>query len=181
MFELSKHNCKIAHLNIRTEAHGEENVLAADVKVEADMTNDFLSYLAPGLKASLYEKPETGQLELICDDHYLPHIRYPELTELRWDRKMEKAVFIIHRIENGDLCFDAMVDKLCLQCKEGGTVSISFRAAVLPTPEQSGQLAAILGTDARVSVREADDDDDPARGDMADGPLFAQRRIEEPA
>jgi hypothetical protein len=163
MFELSKHQCKIAHINIRTEKHGEEEILAADVKVEADVTNDFLSYLDPTLKWSLYAKPEGGQGELIQDDSHMPRLRYAFLPELRWADKMAKAVFIIHgKKKTDDVEFEASVDKLCLQCKEGGTVSISFRAAVLPTPAQSGFLAGMLGTEAKVSVREAGD---PGDGD----------------
>mgnify|MGYP001600623266 CR=1 FL=1 len=169
MFQLQKQQSTIAHLNIRTEKHGEEDVLAADVKVEADVTNDFLSYLNPTLKWSLYDKPNSGQGELIKDDHHMPRLRYPSLPELRWAGKMEKAVFIIHgKKKADDLEFEAGVDKLALCCKEGGTVSITFRCAVLPTPEQSGQLAALLRSETKVSVREGERADDPAGEDPAD-------------
>lgn len=162
MFQLQKQQSIIAHLNIRQEKHGEEDVLAADVKVTADVTNDFLSYLAPTLKWSLYDKPNGGQGELIADDHHMPRLRYPSLPELRWAGRMEKAVFVIHgRKKTDDLEFEAGVDKLSLACKEGGTVSITFRCAVLPTPEQSGQLAALLGSEAKISVREGERADDP--------------------
>lgn len=159
MFELSKHASKIAHLNIRTEKHGEEEVLAADVKIEADVTNDFLSYLHPTLKWSLYDK-QTAQGELIEDKGHLPRLRYAFLREIRWADKIEKAVFIIHGKKKAeDIEFEAGVDKLSLACKEGGTVAISFRAAVLPTPEQTGFLSGLLGVDVKVSVREIDDTD----------------------
>lgn len=165
MFELSKHTSTIAHLNIRTEKHGEEEVLAADVKVTADVTNDFLSYLAPTLKWSLYSKPEGGQGELIQDESHMPHLRYPFLPEIRWTDKMARAVFIIHgKKKSDDLQFEAGIDKLALECKEGGTVSISFRASVLPLAEQTGQLAALLGSEVKVSVREGDAVD-PEDGD----------------
>lgn len=167
MFELLKHPGRIAHLNIRTEKRGEEEVLAADVKVEADVTNDFLAYLAPTLKWSLYSKPDGGQGELIQDDSHMPRLRYPFLPEIRWADKMVDAVLVIHgKKKTDDLQFDAGVDKLCLECKEGGTVSISFRCSVLPTAAQAGQLAALLGQETKISVREgeaADTDDGDAK------------------
>lgn len=165
MFELSKHGSKIAHLNVRTEKHGEEDVLAVDVTVASDVTNDFLSYLNPTLKWSLYAKPDSGQGDLIQDDAHLPRLRYAELSELRWVGTMPKAAFIIHgKKKSDDLALEGDVGKLVLTCKEGGTVSIAFKVAVLPTPEQLGALSALLGTEAKVSVREADAAD-PEAGD----------------
>lgn len=157
MFELSKHGSKIAHLNVRTEKHGEEDVLAVDVTVAADVTNDFLSYLNPTLKWSLYAKPESGQGELIQDESHLPRLRYAELPELRWSGSMPKAAFIIHgKKKSDDLALEGSVGKLVLGCKDGGTVSIAFKVAVLPTPDQLGALSSLLGTEVKVSVREAD-------------------------
>ncbi len=44
-FNLEKHTAKIAHINLREERHGDDPVLAVDIKVTADVPNDFLSYL----------------------------------------------------------------------------------------------------------------------------------------
>ena len=162
MFNLSKHISKIAHLNLREEKHGEDTVLACDVKIEADVTNDFLSYLSPTLKGSLYEKLN-DQGELLNDGH-MPTLRYPALPDLLWDGTME-AEFIIHgEKKSGDMVFDASVTKLHLGCKEGGTVTITFRVSLHPTAEQSGRLAALLGQDAKVSVHPPEDSND---GDVA--------------
>lgn len=96
MFELLKHKSKIAHLNIREESHGDDKVLAEDIKVQADVPNDFLSYLAPTLKWSLYDKPSNAQGELIEDAGHMPRLRYSQLSALAWDGSMAKAAFTIH-------------------------------------------------------------------------------------
>lgn len=154
MFELSKHKCKIAHLNIREETHGEDKVLAEDIKVQADVPNDFLSYLAPTLKWSLYDKAQDAQGELIEDAGHMPRLRYSQLPPLAWAGEMKKATFVIHGAKKADdLVFEADVDKLVLDCKDGGTVAIKFSAAVYPTAEESGRLAALLGQEHKVSVR----------------------------
>ena len=154
MFELSKHKCKIAHLNIREETHGEDKVLAEDIKVCADVPNDFLSYLAPTLKWSLYDKPDGAQGELIQDAGHMPRLRYSQLPPLAWAGEMAKATFVVHGAKKADdLVFEATVNKLLLDCKDGGTVAITFKAAVYPTAEESGRLAALLGQEHKVSVR----------------------------
>ena len=154
MFELLKHKSKIAHLNIREETHGEDKVLAEDIKIQADVPNDFLSYLAPTLKWSLYDKPSDAQGELIEDAGHMPRLRYSQLPALAWDGSMAKASFTIHGAKKSeDLVFEANIDKLLLDCKDGGTVAITFKVAVYPTAEESGRLAALLGQEHKVSVR----------------------------
>jgi hypothetical protein len=157
MFELSKHKCKIAHLNIREETHGEDKVLAEDIKIQADVPNDFLSYLAPTLKWSLYDKPDAAQGELIKDDTHMPRLRYSQMANICWRGSMAKAAFVIHGTKKSeDLVFEATVDKLVLDCKDGGTVAITFRASVYPTAEESGRLSALLGQEHKISVRPGD-------------------------
>ena len=154
MFELLKHKSKIAHLNIREETHGENKVLAEDIKVQADVPNDFLSYLAPTLKWSLYDKSTDAQGELIEDAGHMPRLRYSQLPPLAWSGEMKKATFVVHGAKKADdLAFEGTVDKLVLDCKDGGTVAITFKAAVYPTAEESGRLAALLGQEHKVSVR----------------------------
>ena len=165
MFELLKHKSKIAHLNIREETHGEDKVLSEDIKIQADVPNDFLSYLAPTLKWSLYDKSDSPQGELVEDGH-MPRLRYSQLPPLSWSGGMVKAAFTIHGAKKSeDLVFEANIDRLLLDCKDGGTVSITFKVSVYPTATESGRLAALLGQEHKVSVRPgeapaADGDDD---------------------
>lgn len=155
-FHLEKQAAKIAHINLREEKHGEETVLAIDVKVTADVPNDFLSYLAPTLKWSLYEK-QPGQGELIPDDNHLPHLRYTQLGELRWEGEMAKAEVLVSSIDRPeDVQMQADINNLKFEPKEGGTVAISFRLQLLPSGSQSATLVGLLGKEVRVSVAPAE-------------------------
>lgn len=152
-FTLAKQRAKIAHLNFRQEMHGDEPVLAVDVKVEADVTNDFLSELSPTLKWSLYDKAEDVQGSLVAEAGHMPRLRYPDLGALKWAGKMEGVEFVLQGLaEKKGLALTGALDKLRLECKEGGTVAISWSAAVRPTEAQSAKMAGMLGQDVLVSV-----------------------------
>ena len=152
-FHLEKHMAKVAHINLREEKHGEDTILAVDLKVTADVVNDFLSYLAPTLKWSLYDKlPDQG--DLLPDDNHLPHLRHPQLGTLSWNGDMAKATLILHGSKpEFDFELVANVGKLRLEPKEGGTVALAFNATVKPTPGQSAALVMYLGKDVPISVR----------------------------
>jgi len=152
-FHWKKQAAKVAHINIGEEKHGEEGVMRMDVKVQSDVVNDFLTYLSPTLKGSLYAK-EDGQGELIKDDAHLPHSLYPELGELKWDGEMAGATVILHgktKAEDIDLVAD--VNNLRFECKEGGTVAVTLRVQVIPTEEQASTLVLFSGKDVKVSIR----------------------------
>ena len=158
-FILTKQVAKIAHLNVREEKHGDEPIIAIDIKVETDVTNDFLSYLSPTLKWSLYSKNPT-QGELIEDDNHLPVLRYQELGLIGWDGEMDQAVAIFHGAKKSDdIELECEVDKLRFTCRDGGTVTATFRIKVLPTPGQSAALMCMLGKETKISVRSVDAED----------------------
>lgn len=153
MFKLDKQSAKIAHVNLREEKHGEDPVLACDVKIVADVANDFLTQLSPTLKASLYQAEGEGssaQPPLIDDGTHLPVLRFPQLGPLKWDAKMPAASVTLHSRPKVELVAD--VNDLRLEPKEGGTVEITFRCQLEPNPEQVGQLGALLGHTVKVSV-----------------------------
>ena len=152
-FNLEKQAAKVAHINVREEMHGDDPILALDVRVETNVPNDFLSYLSPTLKWSLYDKAD-GQGELIKDDAHLPALRHAELGVLGWAGEMEGASVVFHGLKkSGDIAIEGSVDKVRFECKEGGTVALTFRVKVMPTPAQSAALMGLLGHDAKVSVR----------------------------
>ena len=154
-FNLEKQAAKVAHINLREEKHGDDSVVAIDVKITTDVPNDFLSYLAPTLKWSLYDK-QPGQGELIPDDKHLPHLRYPQLGEIKWGDDMAGAQVLIQNMTMpGDLELTADVNKLVLVPKEGGTVEVAFRLQLQPSPKQSAALVGYLGQMVRITVRSA--------------------------
>lgn len=163
MITLKKQKAKLAHINIREEKHGEDDVLAMDLKITADMVNTFLNQIAPGLMLALY-KGEDEQQPLL-DDGHAPVLRFPGLEPLVMDLPEPGAKFTIHGAKKSDdIEFEAKIKKIQLECKEGGTVSIMFKAQVLPDPEPAGKLPIMMGTEVKVSVSKS-----TAQTDDSDG------------
>lgn len=158
MFSLLNQQSQIAHINVRQEKHGEEQVTALDIKVVVDVPNDFLSYLDPTLKWSLYTKTP-GQDDLIEDKTHLPHLRYGAITDLKWHGSMEKAAVTLHGAKRShDIELEADVDKLVLSPRDGGTVGISFRVQVRPDPGMVAKIIAMLGIECKVTVTPHDEE-----------------------
>jgi len=158
-FKLEKLQAKVAHVNLREEKHGEDPVLGADVKLVADVSNDFLGQLSGTLKSALYasDVEATGQLSLVDASEHLPVLRFPQLGPLTWSGDFD-AVLTLHGAKKADdVVFEkARINKIALAPKEGGTVELTFRAQVHPGADGAGALAAFLGQSPRVSVAPVD-------------------------
>lgn len=151
MFQLKKQDAVLAHINIRDEKHGDDSVLAMDLKITADLANSFLNQLAPGLMAALYQ-PEDAQAPLL-DDGHAPVLRFPSLDPLVFNLNAVGTKFVIHGQTKADnIEFEAKIKKITLECKQGGTVAIMFKAQILPEALESGKLPPLLGADIKVSV-----------------------------
>tara|TARA_R110000868_G_scaffold411755_1_gene708941 strand:+ start:42481 stop:42972 length:492 start_codon:yes stop_codon:yes gene_type:complete len=152
MFTLKKQIAVLSHLNLRDEKHGEETVLAADLKIKADVPNLFLEQLAPGLRASLYKDDEDNPA--LFEDGHMPVLRYSQLEPLKFAVPMPSAQLVIQDEDpaNPDLEFTVAIKNILLDCRAGGTVAITFSAATLPDAHQVGSLSALLGSNVTVSL-----------------------------
>jgi hypothetical protein len=161
MFALEKINAKIAHLNIRTEKHGEDDVKAVDLKLEAKLPNTFLAQLSPTLRWSLYDKPVDP--DLVEDPDYMPTLRYSKMGPIKWDDQIVGGTLFIHApVSKKDLAFSADVNSLVLHPEEGGSVFVSFRAQIYPKDDEIGKVAAVLGLNAEITIKPpVSTEDDP--------------------
>ena len=158
MFKLSKQNAKVVHLNPREEKHGDEDVLALDVRLSADLPNSFLDALAPGLLSALYMHADQADI----DKDHLANVRFPQLPAMPWEgAKMEQAIFLIGPTKADSIEFSADITKIKLAPKDGGTVTVTFTAQILPEPQDVGTLSGWLGQKVKVSVTPAPMPDDP--------------------
>ena len=164
--QLKKQNAKIAHLNVREEKHGEDSVLAVDVKLKMDLANEFLDTLEAGLRKTLY-RPDDDQLEGI--EAPMSILRFPQLAPLHWNAGQPNVVFTVHGAKKADdMVFDGSIGKpLNLDSKQGGTVEVLMQVQVHPEPEQLAELGTMLGKTAKISVKpgEAQEPVEPAAGD----------------
>ncbi|MEX3994845.1 hypothetical protein AB4Y35_29210 [Paraburkholderia sp. EG286A] len=158
MLELKRHPVKIAHLNLRTEKHGDEDVNALDIKITFDLPNTRLNDIAAGLRESLYEASSDPDL-LGPDGDHLTHLRYPQLGKegkFPWIAEWSSVGFHLHTGNGrgkGDLLWvESTFGQLVVQPKEGGTCSCVARAQVLPTPDETAKLASLLKHDVPAST-----------------------------
>lgn len=159
-FALKKQKGKLAHLNVREEKHGDDPVLANDIKIKLDVGNKFLDELSPGLRQALFTAEGAAQPDLEAD--HLTVLRFPQLAPQKWNVGMVDGEITIHGPSKGeDLAFECDVKEATLACKEGGTIELTFQAAVLPTPEESGRLAALLGKEVKVSIKPVEQPSQP--------------------
>jgi len=153
-FSLNHQTAKVVHVNLRTEKHGEEEVLACDVRIEADVPNTFLDQFSPQLRPALYmaegEAPG-AQAPLIADETHLPVLRFPFVGPLKLPGiEMLGASVAFH--SRPKVAISARVNEVRAACKEGGTVELHFRCQFIPDADQVAKLSALLGREVRVSV-----------------------------
>lgn len=150
-FELAKVKGKIAHLNVREEKHGEESVLAVDIKIKADVANSFLDQLSPGLRPALFTG---GAVQADIEADHMTVLRFPQLAPQKWAVAMIDGEITLHVAKKTeDLAFECDVKEATLSCKEGGTVELTFSAAILPEPDEVSQISSLLGRDVKFSIK----------------------------
>lgn len=164
MFDLDHQLVKLTNVNARTEKHGDDNVLACDLAIDARMSNDALSMFSSTLKNAIYFRDESVQGELIDDKTHAPNLRNPKLGVLKWDDTLESMQFRVHHgvRDDDDIVFsESKVDHFKFTCQEGGTVVISFRVQVRPTEKDAAKLLTMISSEVHVSlISEIGDQDD---------------------
>lgn len=150
MIEFVEREATLSHLNVRDEKHGEETVVAVDVKLKVDLPNTMLNALAPGLLVSLYGA-EDVKAELFEDGH-LPRLRYPSMDPVKFDLGETKVLLHFPRVTH-DIKLEGIVKKIAAECKEGGTVTFVFSVASTPASDVIGALSSMLGGDHSTTLK----------------------------
>jgi hypothetical protein len=154
MIELTRHPMKIAHLNLRSEMHGDSEVSCMDIKLEFDLPNTALDGFATGLRASFYAAPNDPDM-LGPDAEHLTHVKRPQLG-LKWDGELSGVGLHMHAGNGkakGDLIFpDAVFGKLSVSMREGGTCACVSRARVKPSTDEAAKLFGLLKHSVPVSL-----------------------------
>ncbi|USE79024.1 hypothetical protein NDR89_20520 [Cupriavidus gilardii] len=164
MLELDTELVKITHINTRNEKHGDEPVLAVDLKLQARLSNDVLSLFSPMLKASFYHKDESVQGDLVTDPGYLPNLKHPSIGPVKWAGDWEHHVLTVHngvRAADDIVLDEARINKVQFDFQEGGTVFVNFRAQVHPDEKTAAKLLSLLGQEVHMSLRYDEPDELP--------------------
>jgi hypothetical protein len=157
MFSLTNEKAKLVNLNPRSELHGTDHKLAVDLSLEITQSNDVLSEFHPALKSFLYDKGDAAQQELIKDAAHLPALRFSNLKmPIGWNAELKGYLVTVHYGIGGKsdvVLADCEVDNFKFDCKEGGSVTLKFRAIAHPTPEQVGIQAGLIQQEIDMSLQ----------------------------
>jgi len=156
LLQFVKESFTIAHVNLRTERHGDEEVGAVDVNMEAAMPNGVLSKFSPTLRDCIYTYDEGSTRDMV-DDSFKPHLMNPQMGEIKWDFKIARAKFEVH--DDNDLGYFAFCDvkagKFSFACKEGGTVHVKFQVQISkPTPEEVAMFYQLQAHTVKISLEQ---------------------------
>lgn len=156
MFSLLKQAVVLANLNVRAENHGEDKVLAVDMKFSAKLGNDVLSEFDPTLKSALFKKPDQGQEELDLDDATrLSALRFPHMASIGWGLDLKGYAFKLHYGAGGrsDVkLIDCKVNSFRFAPQEGGSVEVSFRVQANPLPAEMPKILEYIQKEAEIDL-----------------------------
>ncbi|OGT02867.1 MAG: hypothetical protein A2143_05910 [Gallionellales bacterium RBG_16_57_15] len=157
MFSLQNQSAKLTSVNPRAEIHGDEHVMAADLKFEIKVSNDVLSEFDHALKSALYEKGNAAQGELIDEPGHLPSLRFPLMAPIGWGSELPGYETRIHHGigGNSDISMDdCKVDKFTFEPQDGGTVVVRFRVIAHPGANDLGRLCEMIQQEVEMSLIE---------------------------
>lgn len=158
MIEINQLKVKFSHINTRLERHGEEEVVAKDLKFVGSTTNDLLKLLDPDLYAYLYEaNGQAGELDL--DEQRLPDLVMPDFVKANAPFKLgyEGQGYKV-TMHTG---LDATTDQVLSSCKfnnikytpkSDGIVDFEFRVQLSKEDNDTSVLDDLLSDTFEISL-----------------------------
>ena len=153
MLQTDKAIAKIASFNPRAEKHGEDNKLAADIKVQMSIGNGVLDQFHPDLRAALYRKAGPGeQQDLIDGENGLVAVKFPRIGALRWDEEYEVAIHSLLGLVEPQQLVDVTLKKFAFEPIEGGSVVLTFSIVFHPDKSEAGALCALIQEEVELTL-----------------------------
>ena len=157
MFQLTAQKAKLSDVNPRAEKHGEDNMLACDLKFEVTAANDILSQFDPDLRAAFYYlNGHKTQPDLIETPGHLPDLRFPFIDKpLAWGKEFAGyRLEIAHGIDQSSAIFldPVHVDGFRFEMQEGGTVVLTMRVQCHPDAPTIGMLCDKIQGDVELTL-----------------------------
>lgn len=147
-FALENQQALVASVNPRMEKHGEDGVLACDVKVELNAAHSILDAFDGDLLKLLFRKASVGeQQSLLQGRDALTGLKFPLLQPLRWDQEFTGYSLSIANgmgLSEPLVCEGVELKKFQIEPLEGGTVKLTFNVVCHPDAEQMGQLCELI-------------------------------------
>lgn len=132
---------KLVHVNNRKERHGEDLVLAADLKIECGISAAQLDEMAAGLSKALFVKDSGAQGNLDIGEHPMVP-RFAKMASVKWDEQYEGyTVNLAREFKSLDRTLhSAIIDKFSFAPGENGGVAMVFRIRANVDPDELGEL-----------------------------------------
>lgn len=163
-FDLTKERATLAHLNTRTELHGDEQVPACDLKLELSLHNSVLNKLAPDLLDVFYLGAQQQDIEA----HHKVNLRFPQMSKFGWALEIPRAVLTIHDTD-GDFHIGGKANKMVLELLEGGTTKMQIRFQMGEIePDDAAFLFSLLQQTVTISLGAAAEEEKPDNFQQAD-------------
>ena len=149
MFSLTKYHSAINHLNCRIERHGEDRVLAADLRISMTVENSAIDAIEPGLCESLFRRPGPGDQQSLIGPQSLTALKHPLLQPVKLSQEFTGYEVTIANIgdDEGLFLVDAKLKKFVIEPKEGGSAEISFTVSTEVDRDELAELADFLVTE----------------------------------
>lgn len=155
-FYLTKERATFAHLNTRTELHGDAEVPACDLKLELSLHNSVLNKLHPELREVFY----TANKQMDIEQDHLVNLRFPQMSAFNWATEIPRAVLTIHDEVEGDFIVQGKANKFKLELLEGGTTKLQIRFQMGEIdPQDAATLFGMLRQTVSISLAPAAEDE----------------------
>lgn len=168
MFGLHKESLRLADVNPRKEIHGDEKVLAVDLKLEFETSNAVLLKFSPTLRDALYTQDPGATIDMI-DPSHAPTLRNPQMGEIKWALEMPFVRFsvFVDGTNDEDIVFiAAKCNNFRFTCKEGGTVIVTCRVQKSePLEVDVTKLLFLMDKQIKVSLEAEDEPEDYGDGE----------------
>ena len=183
----------VSNVNIRSELHGDEHVPAADISIRMTTSNTILSEFDGHLLSMLYQAPDRGpnaqqqpELDGVEPVSNLPLLRSNKI-EMPLKLKNEFAGYEL-TVDRGlgaksnIVVGDCMVNKVRVDCKEGGTVDLSFRVqAAKLSADVLGKLGTLIGNECEITLQAPTERQAPIDGTVGHPALAKKDSEPDPA
>lgn len=147
MLSLSKQNASLSNLNVRTERHGDERQLAADLKLTCNVAGIVLNDIEQGLHDSLFRMPAAaGEQPDLIDPALLTAVKFPHLQPVVLNHKFPGYEAEVGIDDDSEPLFlpDLELKKITAKPIEGGSAELSFTLSGNIDADDVAQLAELL-------------------------------------
>ncbi len=159
-FQLVKERCLLAHVNVRSEMHGDEKKTAYDLKFVLATNNGILLKFHPELRDMFYKAGDTVDM---INPEFAPVLRHPQIGPVSWELEIPRTLLRVHDEEFGmDVVLGGgKTNKFKFEMLEGGTVRVNFRCQFGEADtEQIARLLCMIDKTLPISLDCTEEEDE---------------------